>query len=1088
MRPHRLFSSKKRALHEGLYPLSKLARQPDIPALEGLYTSPLSFSRPEAPLNIVNAMADHQAMMDTIRDGHINKARAEIPDCPEERANHIKSFAYFQDASMAAIGAIPQAAWLEQPVTNPDIHRLADEIRTRQTKTLASGIDHIMADLRESVSHDQRAVGHHHTALVILVEYFRDPYEGEAGTGWLEDAQAHRACLLASENAIVISNYIRLLGFDAKAHTHTASDLCLQKLAVASGLAWNIDKANQNNDGQNNDDQNNDFSASAPFIGKRFGLAVVSTDMEMRHDLPLAPKADQPQSVLNGIGWKLGTDSAKSAFNQDPFARRDYKDSALPLEKLKRVDSPTTYMDEVNIPRVPKRTDMFARAQFGDMGRDNQKAATAGYYAIKAAPSAAQRRALGAFVLLQDGEPHCSPAIQIDPSEAADHIKAASYFLGVDAAGLSRCPDWSWYSHDARGDVLVPPHDQAISMVIDQGYETMEGASGDDWISVAQSMRAYLRFSLLGGVIARQLRNMGYLAKAHTVLDGEVLQPPLLLLSGLGEVSRIGEVILHPYLGPRLKSGVVTTNLVFDHDRPIDFGLQNFCNNCQKCARECPSGAITAGPKTMFNGYEIWKSDSQKCTSYRITTKGGAMCGRCMKTCPWNLEGLFAEAPFRWMASNMPVMAKALAGLDDMVGRGNINEVKKWWWDIALADDGSYRPAPHPVNRRGISPKLEIAHADQTMAVYPAPLAPHPWPYPYPMDREAGIKAYEQMISAQEYQTRLRNGERGHLHIYAQDTGSPVLPVIISQVDALTDTISRYQLSREDGGALPPWTAGGHIDVVVAPEYLRAYSLCGNPADTDKYEIAVLKEEEGRGGSRLLHRIFTTGRKLFISPPVNHFELVEDADYTLLMGGGIGITPMLTFAHRLYQLGRPFEIHYSVSSAAELAFADEWAEFGWADRVHLHISEQGSRLDADTLFSASNKHAHIYICGPDAYMASIRQSGLDAGFEDEHIHIEYFSVPEQPDYINLPFRLKIASTGQEIPVTADQSAADALNQHGFAIDVKCADGLCGVCQCGIISGAVEHRDFVLSKSQQKTRMILCQSRAKTEDSEIEIEL
>ena len=250
MRPHRLFSSKKRALHEGLYPLSKLARQPDIPALEGLYTSPLSFSRPEAPLNIVNAMADHQAMMDTIRDGHINKARAEIPDCPEERANHIKSFAYFQDASMAAIGAIPQAAWLEQPVTNPDIHRLADEIRTRQTKTLASGIDHIMADLRESVSHDQRAVGHHHTALVILVEYFRDPYEGEAGTGWLEDAQAHRACLLASENAIVISNYIRLLGFDAKAHTHTASDLCLQKLAVASGLAWNIDKANQNNDGQ----------------------------------------------------------------------------------------------------------------------------------------------------------------------------------------------------------------------------------------------------------------------------------------------------------------------------------------------------------------------------------------------------------------------------------------------------------------------------------------------------------------------------------------------------------------------------------------------------------------------------------------------------------------------------------------------------------------------------------------------------------------------------------------------------------------------------------------------------------------------
>ena len=128
-------------------------------------------------------------------------------------------------------------------------------------------------------------------------------------------------------------------------------------------------------------------------------------------------------------------------------------------------------------------------------------------------------------------------------------------------------------------------------MIIDQGFETMEGASGDDWIAVAQSMRAYLRFSLLGGVIAKQIRNMGYSAKAHTSRDGEVLQPPLLLLSGLGEVSRIGEVILNPLLGPRLismKSGVVTTDMPMAHDKPIDFGLQAFCEACNKCARECP--------------------------------------------------------------------------------------------------------------------------------------------------------------------------------------------------------------------------------------------------------------------------------------------------------------------------------------------------------------------------------------------------------------------------------------------------------------------------------------------------------------------
>jgi epoxyqueuosine reductase QueG len=122
------------------------------------------------------------------------------------------------------------------------------------------------------------------------------------------------------------------------------------------------------------------------------------------------------------------------------------------------------------------------------------------------------------------------------------------------------------------------------------------------------------------------------------------------------------------------------------HDKPIDFGLQKFCESCNKCARECPAGAITAGPKLMFNGYEIWKSDSQKCTTYRITTEGGAMCGRCMKTCPWNLEGLFAEKPFRWAAMNIPAAAPVLAKLDDKLGNGGLNDAKKWWWDIEVKD------------------------------------------------------------------------------------------------------------------------------------------------------------------------------------------------------------------------------------------------------------------------------------------------------------------------------------------------------------------------------------------------------------------
>ena len=617
------------------------------------------------------------------------------------------------------------------------------------------------------------------------------------------------------------------------------------------------------------------------------------------------------------------------------------------------------------------------------------------------------------------------------------------YFLGVDAVGLSACPDWAYYSHDVKGDPITPYHEHAISMIVDQGHETMEGASGDDWIACAQSMRAYLRFSLLGGVLAQHLRNLGYEAKGHSVMDEEVLHPPLLLLSGLGEVSRIGEVILNPFLGPRLKSGVVTTNMPITHDKPIDFGLLRFCEACNKCARECPSGAITAGPKLMFNGYEIWKSDSQKCTTYRVSQKNGAMCGRCMKTCPWNLEGLFAEAPFRKLAMNVPQAAKVLAKLDDLAGKGGINPVKKWWWDLEMEDDGAYRPSPHPVNRRALQRDLDLQFEDQTLAVYPAPLAPSPYPWPAPMDREAGIAAHEAMISAEEYRKRRAEGIPPE-HVYAPVTGAaPVINVVISKVTKMTNAVTKYEFSMPDGSNLPPATAGAHIDVVVAPEFFRQYSLSGDPADRSKYQIAVLRDDEGRGGSQLMHRIFAEGRQVFISPPINHFPLVEDASTTLLFGGGIGITPMIAMAHRLHARGADFTLHYSFRRRADAGVLDDLSEFPWADRVHLHVTEEGTRADLMQVITHS-KGAHIYTCGPGDYMASVMQAAELAGFPEEARHLEYFAVPEQPDYENYPFMLALKD-GREIAVSADQSASDALIAAGVHVDVKCSVGLCGVC-------------------------------------------
>ena len=1063
----RIFSDRNRPVHLGPYPLERLERHDILPKAIPAFV-PLSFNRDETPESLVNAMADHQAMMDAIRDGLVNKARSTLPKEPEERSNHLKAFGYFSDASMVGCGPLPQSAMLAKPISNPGITDLAYALRTRQTKTLASGIDLIMADLKESMEAPTGSIADHSQVLVFLYEYPRDPQSDEPGYNWIRDMQAERACLRASETAVVIANYIRLLGWDAKAHTPTSTDIDLHAVTISAGLA-SVENG----------------VLMAPFVGTRFGVAAVSTTLELAHDRPLKPLSAQPNGLGDRLAWYLGTRSAKSARTKDPFSKRRFTDGPHPFETLRRRDTPTTYIDEANVPRVPKRADMFARAQFGDMGKTLQKSATGGHYVRKAATSAAQRRMLGAFVLLQDGEQAPRKTV-LTPLAASEQIKAAAYFLGVDAVGISRCPDWCWYSHDATGARIDPPHDQAISMIIDQGFETMEGASGDDWISVAQSMRAYLRFSLLGGVIAAQIRRLGYSAKAHTVIDGEVLQPPLLLLSGLGEVSRIGEVILNPFLGPRLKSGVVTTDMPLVHDRPIDFGLQAFCEDCNKCARECPSGAITAGPKLMFNGYEIWKSDSQKCASYRITTEGGAMCGRCMKTCPWNLEGLFAEAPFRWAAMNMPKAAKLLAALDDMAGRGGLNPVKKWWWDLELSEDGAYHPTRGPVNTRDLQKDLKLRYQDQTLAVYPATLAPPPWPYPFPMDREAGIEAYQAMITAEAYKERLAQGDLSHVPRYTGDGETPVLRVEVGSVEEMAEGITKYTFVATDGEHLPEWQAGAHLDIVVAPEFLRQYSMSGDPADRTSYEIAVQREDTGRGGSKLLHRIFAKGRKVFISKPINHFPLQEDAQYSYLFGGGIGITPMIAMAHRLHSINADFELHYSVKSRISAGFLKDLESFPWAHRVQVHISDEGTRCDF-TRHLIGRKGAHVYTCGPDGYMKSVLEAAEIAGVPEDARHFEHFAVPELPPYENHPFILRLKD-GRELEVGADETATDVLSRAGVRIDVKCADGICGVCQCRLIGGEVEHRDFVLSNAQRRERIILCQSRAAQAHGVVEIDL
>jgi ferredoxin-NADP reductase len=354
------------------------------------------------------------------------------------------------------------------------------------------------------------------------------------------------------------------------------------------------------------------------------------------------------------------------------------------------------------------------------------------------------------------------------------------------------------------------------------------------------------------------------------------------------------------------------------------------------------------------------------------------------------------------------------------------------------------------------------------------------------MDREAGIAAYEAMISAKEHRKRRAAGAPPE-HVYTPVKGdAPVLAVVISKAEKMSDAVTKYEFAMPDGSDLPAATAGAHIDVVVAPEFFRQYSLSGDPADRSKYQIAVLREDQGRGGSKLMHRIFEKGRRVFISPPINHFPLVETASKTLLMGGGIGITPMIAMAHRLHAIGADFALHYSLPRRADAGFLDDLARVPWADKVHLHISDEGTRADFAQL-TPYQPDAHIYTCGPDAYMTAVMDAAEANGFPEDARHLEYFAVPEQPDYENHPFTL-VLNDGREVAVAADETASDALIAAGIHVDVKCSDGLCGVCKCGLRGGDVAHRDFVLSKAQRETEIILCQSRAAEPGGKIIIDL
>ncbi|WP_322086937.1 PDR/VanB family oxidoreductase [Burkholderia sp. BCC1999] len=279
--------------------------------------------------------------------------------------------------------------------------------------------------------------------------------------------------------------------------------------------------------------------------------------------------------------------------------------------------------------------------------------------------------------------------------------------------------------------------------------------------------------------------------------------------------------------------------------------------------------------------------------------------------------------------------------------------------------------------------------------------------------------------------------------------------------------IFSFELVALDGDRLPSFSAGAHIDVHLPAGLVRQYSLCNSPAESHRYQIAVLRDANSRGGSVAMHAL-EVGKVIDISEPKNHFPLICDAQHSVLLAGGIGITPLLCMAEHLASLGRSFELHYCARSDDCTAFTTRLLTSRFAAAVQLHYDDgpPSQKLDLTALLERGRSSAHLYVCGPAGFMDWTLESARTAGWPEERLHREYFAAAPRDTSGDRSFDVEIASTGQVIRVAAEQTVIAALSAHGISVPTSCEQGVCGACLTHILDGTPDHRDMFLTAEEQ----------------------
>lgn len=309
------------------------------------------------------------------------------------------------------------------------------------------------------------------------------------------------------------------------------------------------------------------------------------------------------------------------------------------------------------------------------------------------------------------------------------------------------------------------------------------------------------------------------------------------------------------------------------------------------------------------------------------------------------------------------------------------------------------------------------------------------------------------------------------------------MQVRVRKITNLAKDINAFELVHPDGAELPPFKPGAHVDIQIPDGYVRQYSLYNNPEERHRYKIAVLYERDRQQGSMRMHEKLRAGDLVEISEPKNHFQMDESAEEYLLIAGGIGITPIKAMAERLKSLGAYFKVYYCAERAERAAFRELFASEKFRDHVVLHYNEgdPDKQLDLKTILSEHKPGTQLYFCGPGGFINAIRTS--TEHWPEGSVHYELFSAPTAASSSKETseagdFDVKIASTGEVIPIAADTTIVEALRAAGMEHPTSCEAGICGTCQTRFIEGEVDHQDLILSDEEKQDQVLICCSRAK----------